>query len=218
MMLSRRSFGRTVSRTRFLGSLVAAGSLLFWAVSAMAEDTGHQHQMGGHSTERGHMAHSKGEQEKADVPAAFREALAPLYREYFGLHKALVAGDLAAAKSAFAKVGQAISAIDTALPEGKAHESWMREASAVKRVADAGARAGDLSEAHQRFSDLSASVIAVDKKFGHTSGEKHFVIFCPMALNEKGASWLQASSEVRNPYFETEKGMQSCGELREELP
>ncbi len=218
MMVSRRAFTMMVSVLRFLGSVVVAGSILLWPATLMAQGSGHQHEMGGHSMERGHMAHSMGEHGKADVPAAFREALAPLYREYFGLHKALVGGDLAGARSAFAKVGQAISAIDMALLEGKAHEAWMQQAPAVKRAADAGAQASDLSKARERFSDLSASVIAIDKKFGHTSGEKHFVIFCPMALNEKGASWLQASADVRNPYFETEKGMERCGELREELP
>jgi len=174
--------------------------------------------MAGRSMEHGHGAHAAGEHGKTDVPAPFREALAPLYREYFGLHQALVAEDLGGARSAFAKVGRAISAVNMALLEGKAHEAWMQQASAVKRAADAGARVAELSQARERFSDLSASVIAIDKKFGHASGEKHFVIFCAMALNEKGASWLQASADVRNPYFETEEGMQRCGELREELP
>lgn len=39
--------------------------------------------------------------------------------------------------------------------------------------------------------------------------------YCPMALNDKGAYWLSAQSDIKNPYFGD--AMLTCGEVQETL-
>lgn len=42
-----------------------------------------------------------------------------------------------------------------------------------------------------------------------------YLIHCPMAMNDKGADWLQTNQEVENPYFGSE--MFSCGLVKAQL-
>ena len=39
--------------------------------------------------------------------------------------------------------------------------------------------------------------------------------FCPMAFNDKGASWLSSADSIMNPYYG--KKMLHCGEVKEEF-
>jgi uncharacterized protein DUF3347 len=39
--------------------------------------------------------------------------------------------------------------------------------------------------------------------------------YCPMAFNEKGASWLSDDADIKNPYFG--KKMMECGEVTDSL-
>ncbi len=39
--------------------------------------------------------------------------------------------------------------------------------------------------------------------------------FCPMAFNDKGATWLSNSSDIRNPYLP--KTMLHCGEVKDSI-
>jgi Cu(I)/Ag(I) efflux system membrane fusion protein len=57
-------------------------------------------------------------------------------------------------------------------------------------------------------------VVGLVTSFKLSSGEL-FVLYCPMANNNKGADWLSASSEVQNPYYGS--AMLNCGELKSTL-
>jgi hypothetical protein len=57
-------------------------------------------------------------------------------------------------------------------------------------------------------------MIALVKKSGVSNGEL-YVEYCPMAFDDKGASWLSSSKEIRNPYFGDK--MLTCGEVKETI-
>ncbi|WP_010229981.1 DUF3347 domain-containing protein [Gillisia marina] len=42
-----------------------------------------------------------------------------------------------------------------------------------------------------------------------------YVLHCPMANSNKGAFWLSASSEVKNPYYGS--AMLTCGEVKDTI-
>lgn len=70
------------------------------------------------------------------------------------------------------------------------------------------AKSSTIAAARENFLALSKTAIKVAK------GDKGWhVMYCPMAFNNKGASWLQKSSEKRanNPYFGKE--MPHCGKM-----
>ena len=74
--------------------------------------------------------------------------------------------------------------------------------------------ASDIEKQRAIYSDLSNDFIALVKKSGVSSGEL-YVDYCPMALDDKGAYWLSANKEIRNPYFGDK--MLKCGEIKETL-
>lgn len=63
-----------------------------------------------------------------------------------------------------------------------------------------------------QFALLSEQVLAVLGRFG-SPGKTLYKASCPMAFDNRGASWVQAGEEVSNPYFG--HVMLRCGDLEE---
>ena len=71
----------------------------------------------------------------------------------------------------------------------------------------------DINEQRVAFEDLSMAMEDVLKE-SLRSGEV-YKQFCPMAFDGKGASWLSASQEIRNPYYGDK--MLKCGRVEETI-
>jgi len=66
-----------------------------------------------------------------------------------------------------------------------------------------------LDEARKHFQTLSEVAVPIAR----TENTMH-VAHCPMAMNGKGADWLQKSKdEIRNPYFGAK--MPHCGKFKD---
>lgn len=128
------------------------------------------------------------------------DKLNAVYQHYIHLTTALVNGDMAEAKVA----ASAIELGAKGLTNGGTLASL---------AAKIGAATG-IDAQRTLFSDLSNDFIAKVKASGLSSGEV-YVEYCPMALNDKGASWLSNQKEIRNPYFG--ESMMTCGEVKETL-
>jgi hypothetical protein len=128
------------------------------------------------------------------------DKLNAVYQHYVHLTTALTNGDMAEAKIA-----------------GNAIESGAKDVAGAQTVAANAAKitaATDIETQRTAYATLSNDFIALVKRSGLNSGEL-YVDFCPMAMNDKGASWISASKEIRNPYF-GEK-MMTCGEIKETI-
>ncbi len=68
---------------------------------------------------------------------------------------------------------------------------------------------------HQRehFETLSEDVYDLVKTFG--AGQTLYQDFCPMYNNNKGATWISETKEIKNPYLG--KKMPKCGEIKEKI-
>ncbi len=64
------------------------------------------------------------------------------------------------------------------------------------------------------FSPLSNNMFALLKAV-EIKNAGVYKQFCPMAFNDKGASWLSDVDEIKNPYFG--KKMMECGEVQDSL-
>jgi uncharacterized protein YbjT (DUF2867 family) len=82
----------------------------------------------------------------------------------------------------------------------------------AKSKAAAISKSTDVNAQREQFEALSTSMIALAKA---TKPAKTYVQFCPMAAEGKGASWLSATREVRNPYYGDK--MLKCGSVKEEI-
>ncbi|RXK85649.1 DUF3347 domain-containing protein [Filimonas effusa] len=126
-------------------------------------------------------------------------SLNALYGQYQELTKALINGD---------ERGATVAA--NALAAG----AQQLKETAVAKVASEITTAPGLEAKRTLFAGLSSDMIAKVKKAGVQQGTL-YVDFCPMALSDKGAHWLSAEKEVKNPYFGEE--MMNCGNIEDSI-
>lgn len=72
---------------------------------------------------------------------------------------------------------------------------------------------GNLHHQREHFDMLSNDVYDLVKTF--EAGQTLYQANCPMYNNNKGASWLTASKEIKNPYMGSK--MLKCGTIKEEI-
>ncbi len=176
--------------------LTAAVMLLAACNTAAEKKEEHQHQ---------HGVQQEVKQESAAKPnhnevSLKDEQLNLVYQQYLLLSKALVNSDMAGAKEA----GMGIELGAKAINNGGKLASLAAKITA----------AANIEAQRTLFSDLSNEMLAKVKAVGLQSGEV-YVEYCPMALNDKGASWLSNQKEIKNPYYG--ESMLECGEVKETL-
>jgi Cu(I)/Ag(I) efflux system membrane fusion protein len=144
-----------------------------------------------------------------DSPDAFRTQLTALFAAYFDLQEALARDRLHPAHDAAAVLKDAV---DQTTPE-IVHETWKEVLPALQQSIEDIHSAGDFVGARKAFEVLSNAMIAITKAGGSDAGGPIYEVYCPMAFDDQGASWLQRKPEVFNPYFGAE--MQRCGKVTE---
>lgn len=71
----------------------------------------------------------------------------------------------------------------------------------------------NISHQREHFEMISQDMIDLVKSTGST--QTLYKDYCPMYNNNKGASWLSETKEIKNPYLG--KKMPTCGEIKEEI-
>ncbi len=75
-------------------------------------------------------------------------------------------------------------------------------------------KGGDVEAKRKYFSGISDATFKVLKVANLKNGGV-YQQYCPMAFDNKGAYWLSAEEEIKNPYFGNK--MLECGEVRDSL-
>ncbi len=121
-----------------------------------------------------------------------------IIEHYFAIQEALAADDFEKAKSTTKELlaAQEVSACSKDI--SSASQSILKSS--------------DIQEARVAFKTLSDTVIPLVESDGITSTQAHLV-YCPMAFEFTGASWLQKDKAVANPYFGSE--MFACGAVKQ---
>jgi Cu(I)/Ag(I) efflux system membrane fusion protein len=144
-----------------------------------------------------------------EAPQAFRDQLGKVVDGYLALQSALASDKLEAAREVVRSIGEALQAVDMKLLSEPAHVAWMRERPSLqKALADAG-KARDIHALRAAFSLLSEELPALVRMFGLADARPLYILECPMAFSNRGATWLQTDTDVRNPYFGA--AMYKCG-------
>ncbi|PQJ30923.1 efflux transporter periplasmic adaptor subunit [Nonlabens arenilitoris] len=136
----------------------------------------------------------------------FKKALKP----YLQMKDALVASD-ANQVSAFAK------ATSVSLKSVDIKSLGSMEQSHIKKsieMLDAIATNDDLENKRDHFVILNENMVPIAMSINGTD-EMLYVQKCPMANNNKGAVWLSAEKDIRNPYYGD--AMLTCGSVIEEI-
>jgi len=160
--------------------------------SMMSAESGHKHEI-------------------IEVSDEFRVQIRAVVEKYLSLHKALAGDDMGLAATAAKSAIESLSQVDMSLLSGEPHNVWMARSGGISKALDAIQKAADIDAARKAFETLSNELIAVVEQFGIAENQQLYRIHCPMSFNNKGADWLQADKEVRNPYFGA--SMLKCGEV-----
>jgi len=160
--------------------------------------------------------------EKISVPSDFLKGLTPVIEEYLRLKDSLVDGLTDQATDHAEKMDEVLKAVEIQILEEKAKQTWTALSNTVteelKKIADT----KDLESQRKAFDPLSEAFAKVVMGFRHAMKEPLVVFHCPMAFNKKGAYWVEASEQRRNPYFGrtpfNAQDMLQCGELIEKVP
>lgn len=152
---------------------------------------------------------------ESTVPRSFREQLGAVYREYVKLAEALAGDDLQAARQATEAVHAALQKVDPSVLDGPSHNIWTSALTRMNDGLSAMRESSDLVDIRAGFEPLSTGLTDAVLKLDAETGGPAFEMFCPMAFDYEGATWLQSDEEVRNPYFGA--AMLGCGEVNRQL-
>ena len=162
------------------------------------------------ATQSDHATH-QGKPKEVAISDKAKTALRPVYMAYMAMKDALSFDDLAAAQKASADVSKSLSAINMSLFPGESHDVWMKYSSDMGNALQHIPHQKSLDEVRKSFQQVSDILIAMSQAF-NPMDEPLYVDFCPMADNNRGASWLSLSEEIKNPCFG--EAMLSCGEVK----
>lgn len=153
-----------------------------------------------------------GQSSQDKAPEAFQKQLTMVYETYINLKDAFVSSDAKQVKERAQQMKTQLNKVDMELLEGDAHINWMKQLKAFNQNLKTMESSEDLSAQREAFAGLSDAMYESVKAFGIT-GMNAYYQYCPMALNNAGAYWLNTSKEIRNPYFGDR--MLKCGKTKE---
>jgi Cu(I)/Ag(I) efflux system membrane fusion protein len=128
----------------------------------------------------------------------------PILSKYLKIHKALAGDSVKGVPTVAKSIVESAARLDVKSVTGEHRNHYRAIPTELKKSATALANAASLSQARDAFKALSkpmAMWASMSRPFGVD------VVFCSMA----GASWLQKSGEIKNPYYG--KSMLNCGDV-----
>lgn len=93
--------------------------------------------------------------------------------------------------------------------------AWNRQQRALQRASAQLSAAGTIEEARTTLQPLTEALEAGVLALPEGTVGTLFRAFCPMAFNDRGATWLSRDAQIRNPYFGST--MFRCGEIQAQV-
>lgn len=143
-----------------------------------------------------------------------KEQFQPILSTYLEFKDKLVADDFSSAKKLVIQLDKQVKKIEKSEFKEEAAKIWESFQKELLKSTKAMTSASDIQEMRNSFDELSETTIGMVNTFQLTNKEL-YVLHCPMANSNKGANWLSASSEVKNPYYGS--AMLTCGEVRDTI-
>lgn len=130
-----------------------------------------------------------------------------LVQAYISLQTKLAKDDAAGSKAAYASLQQALKAKELGLDAATEQK--------LSGAAAKGAAASKIADARAAFAAVSDAMLSYLGKAKNPLSSSLTVAHCPMALDNKGAKWLQLGEKLENPYFGAE--MLRCGTVEKKV-
>lgn len=147
-----------------------------------------------------------------NISETFKRQLGELVSNYIKLKDAFVATDETKVEVEARAVLSSLNKIDMTLLNGNAHLEWMNLLKPIEDNLNGIYKMNGIEMKRSHFSIVSNKLTEVVDIFGIASSQPLYLVFCPMAFDNKGAFWISADKEIRNPYFGDK--MLKCGEVK----
>ncbi|MES2733179.1 MAG: DUF3347 domain-containing protein [Bacteroidota bacterium] len=149
-----------------------------------------------------------------ETPANFQSQFKEIWQAYLAIKDALVLSDPQQTREKAGAFVAVLHQADTALLESATKKMWIEREKSLANGAAAIKGGKTIGEQRAAFESLSEEIYGLVREVG-ASGTTVYKQYCPMAFDSKGAFWLSADKEIKNPYFGD--AMLSCGQVQEEL-
>jgi membrane fusion protein, copper/silver efflux system len=160
--------------------------------------------------------------EKVTAPADFLAKLSPVVEEYLRLKEALVEEKTEEAARHAQALTRLFKGMDAGSLDQKASAAWKSLSGTIVHELEHVAESQDVQKQRTAFDAVSENFVKLVMSFRHVMKDTLVVFHCPMAFDSRGAYWVEAGEERRNPYFghTRYKGqdMLQCAELVEKIP
>lgn len=148
-----------------------------------------------------------------EIAPAFTNQLRSLADSYLALKDLMVEGNASDIRKAGISVKDDLSKVDMTLAKGEAHMHWMALQQPMQESLEAITQSGNRDDQRLQFINLSKALINALQSFGSGMESPLYIQFCPMANNDKGATWISREEEIINPYFG--ELMLNCGNVED---
>ena len=152
-------------------------------------------------------------QASSETPMDFKMQLGAVVDQYLTLKNAFVKSDENEVEAAAQKTLDALGKVDMTLLQGDAHIQWMKLQKPIEDNLKGIIQMKGIEMKRSHFGIVSEKLSKAIELFGVQSQKTSvlYIEFCPMAFNNKGASWISEIKEIKNPYFGD--AMPTCGEV-----
>ena len=133
---------------------------------------------------------------------------------YLNMKEALVNGNATTAKVAAERILSIVDSFEGGELDQQRQQQYAEKAVALKASANQLMAANTVDKQREYFDTISKAIYELNKTFEANENTLYYQ-YCPMAFNNKGAYWLSAEQEIRNPYFGDK--MLKCGRVTETL-
>ena len=162
------------------------------------------------------VAPEKPRQPETSIGVEGTSELINMIAAYYTLKDALVATNGIMADEAASKLMSAAELFHSGMGPLPQKAELQQQLSVVMEKTEAimATKAEAIEEKRKQFSEVSDAVYKIATLAGLRNAGVYRQ-YCPMAFNDKGAYWLSAESDIKNPYFG--KKMMECGEVTDSL-
>jgi Cu(I)/Ag(I) efflux system membrane fusion protein len=148
------------------------------------------------------------------ITDVFKGELTAVFKSYLVISSSLVTSGVEETKSAANNFKVILKKVNPDGLDDNSKNKWSGYLTKMNSDVNRIANSDDIEVQRKTFYDLSETLAKAIKRFG-IKEKSVYRIFCPMAFDEKGASWLNDTKEVINPYFGDR--MLHCGEVKEQI-
>jgi hypothetical protein len=149
-----------------------------------------------------------------ETPASFQAQFKEAWKAYLAIKDAFVLSNTEQTSEKANTFVNVLHQADTTLLEVATRKVWTERESKLATKALAIKAGKTIDEQRVAFESLSEEMYQLVQEVG-ASGTTVYKQYCPMAFDNKGAFWLSADKEIKNPYFGD--AMLECGSVQEEL-